>query len=59
MKKILRLLPYILIFTFLAGATTSCSLFEEPTATKTKSYKIKKPLPKKWVVHNKSTRNLK
>ena len=59
MKKIIRILTFLLITTFLAGAMTSCSLFDESTANSTKSYKHKKPLPQKWIIHHKSTKTIK
>jgi hypothetical protein len=59
MKKIARLIFLILVCTFLAGGMSSCSLFDESTAHKQKSFKHKKPVPQKWVINNKSSKTLK
>jgi len=38
----------------MAGALSSCSLFDKTSATKQNSFKHKEPLPKKYIIHHKS-----
>jgi len=53
MKRIIRLLVILLVISSLAGITTSCAIFEEPShAQKMKPFKHQKPLPKKYVIDN-------
>ncbi len=52
MKQIFRLLIVLLVCTFLAASLSSCSVFQPAYKTRTESFKIKKPLPKKWIIHN-------
>jgi hypothetical protein len=53
MKRIFKLLFIALIISSLAGITTSCVIFQEPThATKPTTFKHKKALPKKYVINN-------
>ena len=59
MKKIIRLLIVVLVCTFLAASLNSCSVFEPAYKNPTQSFKHKKPLPKKWIIHNGKERSLK
>ncbi len=53
MKRIIRLFVILLVISSLAGITSSCSVFNETShAEKQKSFKHKKPLPKKYIVNN-------
>lgn len=54
MKSIIRLIILVLLCSFLAGGMTSCAVFDNSSAIKQKSFKHKDPLPKKWIIPNKS-----
>ena len=59
MKSIPRLLALLLIFTFLAGAMTSCAVFDNSSVRRHKSFEHKQPLPKKWIIPDKSRKTIK
>jgi hypothetical protein len=59
MKKRMRFFLMLLAVAFMAGTMTSCSVFEKGGPDATKSFKHKKPLPKKYIIPNKSSKVLK
>lgn len=52
MKNIIRLIALLMFCGLLAGSLSSCAVFEKSSPTELKSFKHKKPLPKKWVINN-------
>jgi len=55
MKGIYRLIILLLLGCFLAGGLVSCAVFEPTSPTKQESFKHKKPLPKKYIIHTGKT----
>ena len=59
MKSIIRLIALLLISVILAGTVTSCAIFDNSSASRHKSFEHKKPLPKKWIIPDKSRKIVK
>jgi hypothetical protein len=54
MKSLIRLIVLVLICFIMAGTITSCAIFDRSKVTKQQSFKHKKPLPKRYVINQKS-----
>lgn len=59
MKNLGKALLVMALLAFLTGGLTSCSVFEKSRPSITKSYKHKQPVPKRYIVPEKTKKIIK
>jgi hypothetical protein len=59
MKRIKKILVVTLALAFSIAAFTSCSLLDKSSQDQARSFKHKDPLPKKFIINQKSSKIIK